>query len=128
MTTHNIETMDRIVNGLAENRKLSQVLAHIYAKRNVEIPFSDSMLKIQIADMNMSARTTNAIRRARIHTLQDAVEFNESKKITSVKNLGRSGCIEFFEAILDYFWDNMDKNERVSFLIDVVERNSHNLR
>ena len=128
MTTHNIETMDRIVNGLAENKKLSQVLAHIYVKRNVEIPFNTSLLKIGISDMGMSARTTNTIRRAKIHTLQDAIDYNEERKITSVKNLGKSGCIEFFEAILDYFWDNMNKDERVSFLIDVVERNSHNLR
>ena len=128
MTNHDIITMDRIVDGLAEGHKLSKVLAHIYIKRNVEIPFNTAMLNIAIADLNLSTRTTNAIRRAKIHTLQDAVSYHEANKITSVKNLGKSGCIEFFEAILDYFWDNMDKDERVNFLIDVVERNSHNLR
>ena len=66
--------------------------------------------------------------RGRLKTIGEVIKFCENKKITDVTNLGRNSGIELFETILDYCWDHMPQDERVSFLIDTVERNSKYIR
>lgn len=56
------------------------------------------------------------------------MEFCKGQKITEVMNLGRNSGIELFETILDYCWDHLSQEERVSFLIDTVERNGEHIR
>ena len=128
MTQRNIDTMDTIVGMLAEGKKLSKVLQIVYTKRNVAIPYTEEMLDTRIFDLNMSTRTTNALMRAHLKTIKEVVEFCNKEKITKVKTLGNSSCIELFESILDYCWSTMSNNRRTDFLIDTVERNARYLR
>lgn len=128
MTTRNINTMDRIVDMLAEGKKLSRALNLIYTKRNVAIPFTEEMLDARVLDLNMSTRTTNGLMRAHLRTIKDVVEFCSKEKITKIRALGTSSCIEVFETILDHCWSKMDNEKRTDFLIDTVERNARYLR
>lgn len=128
MTDRNIYVMDLIVSKMIEGDKLSKALHRVYNTRNICIPYSESDLEASIMKLGMSGRTTNALLRAKIRTIGDVVEFCEEQKITKVTNFGRSSGIELFEAILDYCWEHMSQDKRVSFLIDTVERNSGNIR
>lgn len=128
MTNTNIEIMDRIVDSLAEGKKLSCALADVYSKRNIAVPFNWSMFEVSLMDLNMSSRTTNALLRTKLRTLNDVLMYNAANNIISVKNFAKHSCIELMETIVDYAWDKMTSKERVEFLIDVVERNSDNIR
>lgn len=128
MTQRNIDVMDIIVSKMAEGAKLSKALHLVYKKRNVAIPYSEDNLKASVMNLGMSGRTTNTLLRGKLRTIGDIVEFCENQKITKLANLGQNSGIEIFESILDYCWEHMSQEERVSFLIDTVERNSDNIR
>ena len=128
MTQRNIDVMDIIVSKIAEGDKLSKALQSVYSKRNVAIPYIEDDLNESLMNLGMSGRATNALLRAKLRTVRDVVEFCKEHKITEITNLGRNSGIETFEAILDYCWDHMSQEERVSFLVDTVERNSGYIR
>ena len=128
MTQRNIDVMDIIVGKMAEGEKLSKALKKVYTKRNVAIPHSDELYGVAIMDLPMSKRAINALIRGKLRTIGEVVEFCKNQKITEIINLGTNSGIELFETILDYCWDHMSQEERVSFLIDTVERNSEHIR
>ena len=128
MTQKNIDVMDIIVSKMVEGDKLSKALQRVYSKRNVVIPYNEESFSVSLMGLGASSRATNALLRARLRTVGDVVEYCKTNKITEIVNLGRNSGIEIFEAILDYCWDHMSQKERVSFLIDTVERNSGNIR
>lgn len=128
MTQRNIDVMDIIVSKMAEGAKLSKALKLVYNKRNVFIPYVEDNMDIDIRDLGMTSRSTNALLRNGIRTITDIIDFCTEQKITKVKNLGVSSGIEVFETILDYCWDHMNNDERTKFLIDTVERNSEYIR
>lgn len=128
MTQRNIDVMDMIVSKMAEGDTLSQALKRVYIKRNVAIPYNEEIYDVAITSLPMSNRTVNALMRGRLKTVGEVIEFCNAQKITDITNLGRNSGIELFETILDYSWNNMSQEERVSFLIDTVERNSEHIR
>jgi hypothetical protein len=123
-----IDVMDRIVDELGYGRKISEALATVYVKRSVAIPYKEDTLKVLIANLGLSGRTSNALLRTKLFTLNDVVEFTQERKITEVKNFGVTSGIEVFETILDICWDNMTEAQKTDFLIDTVIRNSENIR
>lgn len=128
MTQRNIEVMNIIVGKMEDGVKLSKALGAVYEKRNVCIPYSESYFDVLIIDLGLSRRSSNALLRARMRKLGDVIEFCKEKKITDIANLGITSGIEIFETILDYCWGRMSQDEKTSFLIDTVERNSNYVR
>lgn len=128
MTQRNIDVMDIIVSKMVEGATLSKALKLVYNKRNVVIPYNEEIYDVSIASLPMTKRTMNTLLRGRIKTLGEVIEFCKHQKITGVVSMGVNSGIELFETILDYCWDNMSQEERVSFLIDTVERNSNHIR
>ena len=128
MTQKNIDIMDRIVDELGYGKKISKALETVYIKRNVAVTFKEDTLKVLIVNLGLSKRTSNALLRTKIFTLNDFIKFAEINKITDVKNFGINSGIEVLETILDICWDQMTETEKISFLIDTVERNSDNIR
>ena len=128
MTQQNIEIMDRIVNELAAHKTFSQALSAVYEKRYVAIPVDDMELYTTMADLSLSTRAFNALMRSKLRNIRELVDFLEEHKATDIQNMGYGSCLNVFECILDYFWDHMDKEEKVNFLIDTVERNTENVR
>ena len=114
MTQRNIEIMDVIVDKMVAGKTLSDALKDVYTKRNVAIPFDDEDLNVPIDELGMSKRTTYTLIRGKMMTLADAVAYCQNQKT--------------FETMLNYLWDKMDKQIRVEFLIDTIERNEENLR
>lgn len=128
MTQRNVDAMDLIVNKMANGTKLSNALKCVYSTRNVCIPYKEEYRDVLLIDFGLSNRSTNALLRARMRRLGDVIDFCSTNKITSITGVGKDSGTEIFETILDYCWDKMDGNERESFLIDTVERNSSYIR
>lgn len=128
MTQKNIETMDIIVNKITEGKKLSRALREVYVKRNVAIPFNDSMFNVELLALDVSMRAYNGFMRAGLRTVKDIVDYSQKNSLIRISGLGRTSIIEVMEIILNLAWDKMSANARTEFLIDVVMRNENNLR
>jgi DNA-directed RNA polymerase alpha subunit len=128
MTQRDIEVMDIIVDKIANSYHLSSALKFVYNKRHVCIPYDEAYFDVPIVALNMSMRTTNALLRSNLNNIGDVIKFCNSRKITSIPNLGKTSGIELFEAILNHCWDHMSQEKKEAFLIDTVERNSDNIR
>ena len=128
MTERNIEIMDVIVDKMIAGKKLTEALKDVYVKRNVAIPFDDEDLNISVEKLGMSKKTTYALMRGKLFTLADMVRYCEKRKLTTIRLLGMNAGLEAFETMVDYLWGKMDKQMRAEFLIDIVERNTGNLR
>lgn len=124
-----MNTIDRITNELAAGKKISEALSTIYSKRRVSIPCSKSeRFEVDVRELGMSNRTTNALMRAKLRTLNDIIDYVHLYKITDVRNMGTSSCVEIMETILNYAWDKMSDKEKAEFLIDTVVRNERYLK
>lgn len=128
MTQTNINTMDLIIDKMAEFKSLSRALRHVYKKRNVAIPFNDKTFDIEVLKLDVHSRASNALMRSGLKTLNDVIDYAEDHNLGKVKNLGKVSAIEVMETMLDIAWSKMNEDERVAFLIDIVERNEDNLR
>lgn len=123
-----IETAHLIASKMIEGKKLSKAMAVVYSKRELAIPCKTDIFETRIMDLKMSGRTTNALMRAKLFTIGDIVAYCERQKLIEVKLLGKTSAIETLETILDYCWDQMSQSEQTDFLLDIAERNQHNLR
>lgn len=123
-----IETAHLIASKMIEGKKLSKAMAVVYSKRELAIPCKTDIFETRIMDLKMSGRTTNALMRAKLFTIGDVVAYCERQKLIEVKLLGKTSAIETLETILDYCWDQMSQSEQTDFLLDIAQRNQHNLR
>lgn len=128
MTQKNIDTMDLIVSLLAQHKKISKTLGDVYDKRYLILPHNEKWYKIHVMDLGMTKRTTNALMRSHLTTVQDIIDYCETSSIKDIKTFGQAAGVELLETIIDVCWDNMTEKQRVKFLIDTVERNQCHLR
>lgn len=128
MTQKNIDTMDMIVSLFAKHKKISKALKYVYYKRNLVLPHDERWYQVHIMNLGMTKRTTNALMRSHLTTLQDIIDYCEQSTIKDIKTFGQASGVELLETILDVCWDNMTEQQRVDFLIDTVERNKYYLR
>ena len=123
-----VETAHLIANKMVEGKKLSQALALVYNKRELVIPSDVNILDVKIVDLKMTNRATNALMRAKLTTIGEVATYCKTQKLTDIRLLGTGSGIELLETILDYCWDRMTSGERAELLLDIAERNEHNLR
>ena len=128
MTQKNIDTMDIIVSLLAQHKKISKALGYVYDKRHLILPHNKKWYQIHVTDLGMTNRTTNALMRSHLTTVQGIIDYCETSSIKEIKTFGQGAGVELLETILDICWDNMTEQQRVDFLIDTVERNERHLR
>lgn len=128
MTQRNIDAMDIVVTKMAKGATLSKALQEVYIRRNVRIPYKAEYFNTPIVKFGLSRRATNALLRARAKTISDVIRFCKDNKITDISGLGVGCGVEIFEAILDDCWNHMSQDEKVTFLIDTIERNSDYIR
>lgn len=128
MTTTNVQAIRTIINELDHGKTISDALKVVYTKRNVCVPYVDDVFDIDIRDLGMSGRTTNALLRNHVRTINDAIQMNAEKPLKEMRGVASGSCTEFFETILNYSFDCMSADAKALFLIDVVERNRIYLR
>ena len=121
-------TIDTIINELAKGTKLSSALQTVYTKRKVSIPYKKEWFDADVRDLKMSTRTTCALIRAHIVTINDLMDYISFSSIKEIRNIGTYSCVEIMEKILDHAWECMNEKEKAEFLIDIVARNQHHLK
>ncbi len=128
MNNTNIAVMDIIVDYLGHGYSLSDALKMVYTKRHIAMPFKPEHLDYQVADLQMSNRTTLALRRNGLHTVEAVIKAGHNGEIKDIRNLGKKSAIELYETLLNYFWERLTITEKTDFLIDTVIRNSEYLK
>jgi DNA-directed RNA polymerase alpha subunit len=128
MTTRNVELMSIIVDELANKKTFSQALKTVYVKRSVGIPFNTKEMNIEVEKLGLTTRSLWALKRTHLDTVNDVIEHISEKGVKNIKNFGVACGTEVFEAILDWCWNHMTKEQQTEFLIDTVVRNSGNVR
>ena len=122
-------TIDTIINELAKGNKISAALSTVYTKRKVSFHYKKQWFDIDVRDLKMDSRITNALMRQHLRTLNDIMDFIEDDhKPIDIKNLGVASGKKLMETILDYAWDCMSDKEKAEFLIDVVVMNERYLK
>lgn len=128
MTQINIYAMDKIVDYLGAGMTFTQALSCVYTKRNVAIPYNEKDFCVLLENLGMSPRTTNALRRHRMSTLNDVTNYIERQNLNTVPGLGTLSIKEIMETVLNYCWNHMSEKQRDAFLLDTVIRNTNHLR
>ena len=128
MTQRNIEIMDVIVDKMVAGKTLTEALQDVYVKRNIAVPFVDEDLSLLVEKLDMSKRAKYALMRGGLFTLGDVVKHCEKQKLNTINLLGQSSGVEVLETIVNYLWNKLDKQHKAEFLMDIVERNTGNLR
>jgi DNA-directed RNA polymerase alpha subunit len=122
-------TIDTIINELAKGVTISTALSTVYTKRKVTIPYKKQWFDIDVRDLGLDSRSSNALKRAHLDTLNDLMAYIEDDhKPIDIRNLGVGSGKKLMEKILDYAWTCMDDKEKAEFLIDAVVMNEQYLR
>ena len=124
-----IATIDTIINELAKGATISTALSTVYTKRKVTIRYKKQWFDIDVRDLHMDSRITNALMRQHLRTLNDVMDFIEDDhKPIDIRNLGVASGKKLMEVILDYAWTCMSEKEKAEFLIDAVVMNERYLK
>ena len=128
MTERNIDIMNRIVDELANGKKISEALAIFYSKRNVKIPYDEVLFNKSILDIGLPNRLTNILMRNKLTSIKEVIQFRKENSFDKLQWFGKQSAIQLLEFILDLVWDRMDEERRFEFLVDFVESNEEYLR
>ena len=112
----------------AERIDISLILALYYPKHSVAIPLTTKICDMDIESLELSVRSYNCLKRAGIANVRELVGIIHNGEFMRIRNLGKKSRIEIQEKLLDIGYASLSRDERVDFIIDVVERNKDNFR
>ena len=89
----------------------------------VSIPFGRRACDTTIDELDFSARANNALKRAAIFTVGEAIDLIASNGLLRVRNLGQKTQNEIKTRILAFGYEQLNENEKRRFMLDIVDRN-----
>jgi DNA-directed RNA polymerase alpha subunit len=110
-------------NLITNGTPISKAMKQVYKTRKVIIPFEDNDFNIPVPSLKMSNRSTNALMRNGLTTLQEAIDCLDMNTWSSIKGFGKESALEVFEKILDVAWDQMDLDKKTELLVQIDARN-----
>lgn len=113
------KTIELITNGTP----ISKALAQVYKTRNVQIPYNEKNLYVQVTELEMSKRATNCLLKEQLDTVADVVNFMNNHHWSKIKGCGKTVATEIFEKILDVSWGKLNTKQRAEFLLRVDAEN-----
>ena len=129
MKQQNINALHGIIAELENGTPISKALSVYYTKRKVVIPIDIKTYDISIDVLDLTTRTSNALKKAEIMTFGDLLNYIENgNQLKTIRNFGATSIIDFSEKVLDYNFDLLNANEKTEFLIAFVEDNEEFLR
>ena len=118
---------DEVVNELlrsANENGLIITLYGVFGKRvKVSIPFSQKACDTSIDELDFSARASNALKRAGIFTIGQAIDLIAGEELLRIRNLGVKTQNEIKTRILVFGYERLSENERKRFFNDVIGEN-----
>lgn len=107
-----------------KNFGIVPLLHHIFGENiDVKIPFSNASLSLDIDELVLSVRSSNALKRAGIITIGNLLEFISCENLKSLRNLGVKSRKEIQTKLLIFGYDRLTEKEKISFFCNLLDDN-----
>lgn len=103
---------------------LVALLHHMFGENiDVKIPFSNTALSLEIDELVLSVRSSNALKRAGIATIGNLLEFISCENLKSLRNLGVKSRKEIQTKLLVFGYDRLTEKEKLAFFRELLDDN-----
>lgn len=101
---------------LSEQNGFIQTVYSEFGKAiNVSIPINPNDMNTDIAELNLSMRAFNGLKRIGVLTICDLVRIIENGELTCVRNLGRLSVSQIKTIVLNRCYKQLSNSEKVVF-------------
>ena len=115
---------DEIVSELLESANKNGIIPTLYGAFGkcvkVSIPFSQKSCDTSIDELDFSVRASNALKRASIFTIGQAIDLIAEDGLLQIRNLGKKTQNEIKTRILAFGYERLTDNEKKCFLYDII--------
>ena len=89
----------------------------------VNLVFTDNDLRLGVEDLDLSVRSYNCLKRARIMTVKDLISIAGTEELLRIRNLGRKSYIEIKTTLLAFSYGKMSDKNKMLFWEKFIEDN-----
>ena len=118
---------DEVVNELLKSANENGIITTLYGVFGkcikVSVPFSQKACDTSIDELDFSVRASNALKRANIFTIGQAIDLIADDGLLRIRNLGKKTQNEIKTRILAFGYERLTELEKKRFFYEVVERN-----
>ena len=118
---------DEVVNELLRSANENGIIPTLYGVFGkciqVSVPFSEKACNTSIDELVFSIRANNAMKRASIFTIGQAIDLIADDGLLRIRNLGKKTQNEIKTRILAFGYERLTEAEKKRFFYDVVEMN-----
>ena len=118
---------DEVVNELLKSANENGIITTLYGVFGkcikVSVPFSQKACDTSIDELDFSVRASNALKRASIFTIGQAIDLIADDGLLRIRNLGKKTQNEIKTRILAFGYERLTELEKKRFFYDAVERN-----
>lgn len=109
---------------LSEQNGFIQTVYSEFGKAiNVSIPINPNDMNTDIAELNLSMRAFNGLKRIGVLTICDLVRIIENGELTCVRNLGRLSVSQIKTIVLNRCYKQLSNSEKVVFFQKMITIN-----
>ena len=120
---------DEVVNELLKSANENGVVVALYGAFGkcvkVSIPFSQKACDTSIDELDFSVRASNAMKRASIFTIGQAIDLIADDGLLQIRNLGKKTQNEIKTRVLVFGFERLTEIEKTYFFRGVVEKQFH---
>ena len=107
-----------------EENGLMETLCAVFGKGcEIELGYTQKACDTEVADLDLSVRSYNALMRAGCKTVGQAIVAINENKLQGVRNLGVKSIAEIRRFILEYGYSQLSAGQRMAFLRRLLELN-----
>lgn len=118
---------DEVVNELLMSANENGIITTLYGVFGkcikVSVPFSQKACDTSIDELDFSVRASNALKRASIFTIGQAIDLIADDGLLRIRNLGKKTQNEIKTRILAFGYERLTELEKKRFFYDVVDKN-----
>ena len=118
---------DEVVNELLKSANENGIITTLYGVFGkcikVSVPFSQKACDTSIDELDFSVRASNALKRASIFTIGQAIDLIADDGLLRIRNLGKKTQNEIKTRILAFGYERLTELEKKRFFYDVVDKN-----
>ena len=114
---------NELVKQSEQNGFIQTVYSEFGKTVDVSIPISEKDMNTDIADLNLSVRAFNGLKRRGVSTVRDLVEIIENGDLPCVRNLGRLSVSEIKTLLLNYCFNQLTEGEKLLFFQKLIDKN-----
>ena len=107
-----------------ENHGLMNTICAVFGKgAQIELGYTQKLCETNVADLDLSVRSYNALMRAGCKTVGQAIAAINDNKLLAVRNLGVKSIAEIRRLILEYGYAQASDRRKKEFLHNLVRMN-----